>query len=1327
MGKGDGTFQAPEQNATGNFPQAIAGDFNGDGYPDVVTANPDGTVSVLLGNGDGTFRAATEFGATSGSWPGSIIAGDFNGDGRLDLAVTSQSGDDVSIFLGLGDGTFAPPTYYAVGKSPLALVAGDFNGDGHLDLAVADSGSDDVSILLGNGDGTFKPAIRYPLEISPQNLVVGDFNGDGRLDLAVVGNANNAGIGEVSVLLGQGDGTFQAVAPFAVPYQTDALAAGDFNGDGHLDLAVAGQYDDQVRIFLGQGNGSFVLGGSFTARDPIYSLVAQDLNGDGKPDLVVNSYGGSSVWLGNGDGTFRPDGTLPGTAYVNSVAAADFNADGKVDLLVTSDVSNSVTVLLGNGDGTFAEAGQFATFPTASYTSPPAVDVNGDGIDDVLMVDAAGDILYRRGIPGRPGTFEPPVTINPGFRSRDIAWVPGTDQGPLLASVDVGHDSVSLFAYRDGGFVRVGSLATGHLPAQILAADLTGDGRDDLVVRDAGDGDLWVFFNGSPGPLWSRSSPFAPAVILAVGSIISDVRAVDTVGDGVLDLVITNSLTGQVSLLRNRGDGLFAAPLPYRAGTGLSEAVPGGSPEVTSLEATAGVAAGPLVPGGPVSLVTIDPGSNWIDVLAGLGGGRFANPVAIPTASPAQVVRMGDFNGDGVDDLAVLTADGLSIYLGNGKSGFLPPTTYAVPSEADGLTVADLLGNGKVDLLVGDAYGDVLVLMGNGDGTFQPYRQANQAVELAVADLTGKGSKDIIYADQGLDRVVVDYGAGHSAVLADQSTGLLEPGAVALADLNGDGIPDLIVADSGSNNVLIYPGLGHGQFGPAVNGGNGYFVGTNPVGITVATLTVNGLPDLVVADKGSNQVSILLNTSQPGGPISFTAGPRLNAGGTGPVSTVVGRFTAGPFPDLLVTNSGSNDVTLLPGVGQGFFNDQNPRIFSVGTDPVTSFVGNFNGQPDLVTVNAGSNDLTLIAGFEGSSPVVSTIASGGVDPTTAFDFSTGNGFEDLVVGNRGDGALALFEGGPEGLSLASVETEPNLPDPTALAFSALTGGTVQFYAATAGRESAALVALSLSIPVETVTALISSAPSSISVQLVALHETSLPLVATVLTLTIPVTGEESGAVPAESEALGVVATVAGSGISAGQGPVSSARGLGPTTDPTDGSNEPGPPATAMPSALTPWERFVLGLDAALEELDREGAGGVLSPSEPVDRPAPPPGPSVPAQGRESGARSVPERPACADPEDLDTALLPDRAGTIDAAIARLGTDRAASGPGEMGRSATGPGPEEPGLAAACLVVSLLAPGSDSRISPRDAKIRRDAVKQDRSLARSGAEDSGRLD
>ena len=184
----------------------------------------------------------------------------------------------------------------------------------------------------------------------------------------------------------------------------------------------------------------------------------------------------------------------------------------------------------------------------------------------------------------------------------------------------------------------------------------------------------------------------------------------------------------------------------------------------------------------------------------------------------------------------------------------------------------------------------------------------------------------------------------------------------------------------------------------------------------MADVNGDGEPDLVVADEGSNDVSILLNQSQKGGTIAFSAGPRLSSGGSGPVSTVVGDFTGGSYPDILVTNSGSNDVTLLPGVGQGFFNDQDPRKYSAGSDPVTSFVGNFDGQTDLVTVNAGSNDLTVISGFEGPDAVFSTIASGGVDPTTAFEFGAWQRLRGPGGGQQRRRGARPVRGGRRGLT-----------------------------------------------------------------------------------------------------------------------------------------------------------------------------------------------------------------------------------------------------------------------------------------------------------------------
>ncbi len=1137
LGNGDGTFQSAGQNAVESDGDAIvAGDFNGDGRLDLAVASS-GEVSILLGNGNGTFQPAVQ--TATGSGPGASVAGDFNGDGRLDLAVVN--GSNVAILLGNGDGTFGPAVQYAVDSLPFSIVAGDFNGDGHLDLAVGtynlftQATGGEVSVLLGNGDGTFQPQVTYAVGSYPDSIVAGDFNGDGKLDLATSNFSSN----DVSILLGNGDGTFQPAQEYPVLYSPDSIVAGDLNGDGHLDLAVADFADNDdssvpvagvASVLLGNGDGTFQPAQEYAAGNDPESIVAGDFDGDGRLDLAVSSEISNDVarLLGNGDGGFEPavqyGAGLQSPGQESPIVAANFNGDGQLDLAVMDETSSEVSILLGNRDGTFSDPAQFGITP---HDTPLVADVNGDRTEDTLVIDGAGNILYRQGVPGQPGTFEPPVTVNPPladgmnpYTSRDIAWVPDTLDGPLLASADAQDANVSLYAYRNGTFVRVGSLTTGQLPAQIIAADLSGTGWADLVVSNAGDGTLSIYYSAGDktvpglvfiGPKNTGNQLFGFPVTLSVGIGVSDLQAVDTTGDGRLDLVVTNKLTGQVSILLNLGGGKFAVPVPYRAGTGLSEIDPGTTPEVTSLEATAGVAAGAFTTGGPTDLVTINPGSETLDVLVSLGGGRFANPVTLRTANPAQVVRVADFNHDGIPDLAVLTADGVTIYLGNGKGGFASPVTYTVPSESSGLTVADVNRDGDLDLLVGDAFGDVLVLLGNGNGTFAPYHDANQSVELAVANLSGNGTKDIVYADQSLDRVVVDYGAGNLQVRANQSNGLLDPGAVTLADLNGDNIPDLIVANSGSNNVLIYPGLGNGQFGPGVNDGNGYFVGTNPVGITVADLTGSVWPsgeprlDLVVADEGSNDVAILLNQ----GNFSFDPGPRLSSGGTGPVSTLVGDFTAGSkLQDILVTNNGSDNVTLLQGVGDGFFKPAINTSFPVHKGPVVTFAGTFTGNtPGLVTVNAGSDDLTLTSNFEGPDPVTTTISSGGLDPDAAFVFED-DGFDDLVVGNSdGDGVLAaLLKEARTGWTLMSTQVEPDLPSPTALAYSALTGGQIQFYAATSGHDQADLISLSLAAETPLPPAL--PGPSNPSPTLVSSEGSSLPLVAVVLTLTIEVSANE---------------------------------------------------------------------------------------------------------------------------------------------------------------------------------------------------------------------------
>jgi len=337
--------------AAGVQPWSVAvADFNGDGNLDLAIAdNSGGTVAVLLGNGNGTFGTPTVY-TVSGAAFVAIIAADFNGDGKLDLAVTDTGHDTVSVLLGNGNGTFQAPRSFSTGPGPQFLATADFNGDGKLDLAVTNyinsTGGNSVSVLLGNGDGTFQPQMTFATGVNPFSVAVGDFNADGILDLAV---AN--GSGSISVLLGNGDGTFEAQSTVSLPGQPYTVVAADFNGDGKLDLAVtnADSAINTVSILLGNGDGTFQSPVPYGTGTLPEGLLVGDLNGDGKLDLAVTnqSDGTVSVLLGNGDGTFQAQQAFPTSADPVGLAMGDFNADGRLDL-VTANIgsTNTVSVLL---------------------------------------------------------------------------------------------------------------------------------------------------------------------------------------------------------------------------------------------------------------------------------------------------------------------------------------------------------------------------------------------------------------------------------------------------------------------------------------------------------------------------------------------------------------------------------------------------------------------------------------------------------------------------------------------------------------------------------------------------------------------------------------------------------------------------------------------------------------------------------------------------------------------------------------------------------------------------------------------------------------------
>jgi len=325
-------------------------DFNHDGKLDVATGTVTGAVAILLGRGDGTFRAPTYYELNTAN---DVAAGDFNGDGNIDLAVADRLGDNISIMLGNGDGTFQSPAQFPVNSQPTYLSVGDLNNDGNLDVVVCNSPY--ASVLLGNGDGTLQAPQDNNISFCSApigSLAVGKFNNDGNLDVVFVGY-------DAGVLLGNGDGTFQPVISYSAGTAPVSVTVADFNQDGNSDFAVADAYGGRIWMFLGNGKGTFQPGTNYEASFPA-AVYAADLNADGIPDLVFLTQVQNSplqqitVVLGKGDGTFEPATTYQTVKSAVSISVGDFNNDRNNDIVYSDEVGPVVGVLLNTGAVSFS-------------------------------------------------------------------------------------------------------------------------------------------------------------------------------------------------------------------------------------------------------------------------------------------------------------------------------------------------------------------------------------------------------------------------------------------------------------------------------------------------------------------------------------------------------------------------------------------------------------------------------------------------------------------------------------------------------------------------------------------------------------------------------------------------------------------------------------------------------------------------------------------------------------------------------------------------------------------------------------------------------------
>lgn len=996
--EGDGTFAPPARLKTGLFPRSVnVEDINRDGVPDLAVANSFfADVSIFLGAGQGAFQSERRY-ATGGA--GQALVSDFNRDGFADLAVVRPENFELSraealaILFGRPDATF-PEVPNKVGSQLESLASADFNRDGRMDLAVANGFPGDISVLLNSGDGRFRDEVRYPVNIASPliftfDLLTADLNKDGRQDLAVLGAAGSP---FVSVLLGLGNGQFQLLPPTTIEGSNpDGLAAGFVDGDDNLDLLVRYRPDE--------------------GRSP-------------------------TALFGLGDGRFTPGASPLATAFdfgPHVKRPADFNGDGRTDQARLDSSANVVSILLGQGNGSFLDTAKSPLF--VFQPVPYLLDINADPTSDLVLLNESGMILLRLGRSDEIGAFEPPTVINIGNPA--LAMSPIAGQRPMLAAIDKGGATISIYTFEtDGKVTRSGVFATGILPVRLGSADLNNDGWGDLVVVNAGSGTLDVFLGGSSGFRLSKT--------VTVGNTPADVQFADVDGRNGVDILAANTASADVSVLLNDPLVPFSTHLRFAAATGLygmEESAQGG--QVTSDAGSADLVTGDFDNDRLIDLVVVNNRANTFSLLRGKGTGDFMPPAEQLVGSGPSAVAAAHFDNDNQLDLAVLNRDSNDVWIltRTASGGFAHTGTINnTGSTPVGLTVADINRDSKADLLLASDFGDPLIFLGNGDGSFAPFRRLNSGIPLAVADLDGDDRDDFVFANAALDRVSVQFGTSAVQPLQSRANGILGPEAVKLADLNNDSRADLIVANSAANNVLIYLGDGQGGF----RAPQSFFTGTNPVGLTLSDLNNDGRLDLVVANRGSNDVTPLFGQGTASA-WTLTAGPRLNSGGAGPVATAVQDMTGDQIPDLLISNSQSNTLAQLAGRGGGFFNDLRPLIFAVGAGPgqIIPFA------PGAAAVlNTLDDSLSVLSGA-----AVNTFSSGGLNPVRGFsgDFD-GDSFADLVVANRGNGIVSLLLGTETGFLPAQFLAFDN---PSDLVFAGLDGNLLSVYLTREGQEGVA--------------------------------------------------------------------------------------------------------------------------------------------------------------------------------------------------------------------------------------------------------------------------------
>ncbi len=1002
-------FQPALNYGAGVGPSAVAkGDFNSDGKMDLVVANQTGNnVSVLTGNGDGSFSTPINYAAGNG--PRAVVTGDFNGDGKLDIAVADAAGNNISVLINNGAG-FNAPVSYNVGTDPLAIVAGDFTGHGKTDLAVANYQDNTITVLAANGDGTFGAAQTFSVSpavnvgTGPNAIVSGDFNGDHKLDLAV----SDAG-GGVSILLSNGVGGFGAAHVFAAGTTPTGLVAGNFNGDTNLDLAVVNATGGNISVLLGAGDGSFASPTNYGAATGPLAITAGDFNNDSKTDLaVVNTDSNSvSILSGRGDGTF---GTATNKSVGNNpqaIVAGDFNGDGSSDLAVANQTDDNVSILL---DKHITVTG----FAQNSHEGEALT-----GVTVATFVDSeAGTVV--------------------GDYTASINWGDGTAATVGTITFGGGHYSIAgSHTYADEGVFTITSTVQDTLGT---TSQSTAQGK----VRDAALASAGVVIAVNEGA--NFNSTVVTFTDANTAAPIADFTAVIDWGDG-------SSSNGTVV---SDGGGAFhvnAAHVWHHKSTPAVTVVirDVGSSKSTSTY-TATIADAPLTPSAGTPLFT--EGTSAARTIATFVD---ANPYGSAAEFSAQIHW-----GDGsADTAATISANGSGGYDVVGTHNYIHSgnkaasvsivsvdgqtasqnVTVAVQNAAmaatatglqvyEGIPFSNAPAGHFTDANPGATVGDFTATIDWGDGTALDHG-TNITVDAGNPGFFVSGNHTYLHGSHPNVTVTV-HGNGGTTVTASATAQVLNqvlsafgpfqpvvnrttPGELyrgVSGAFNTNSNPNLgIISASGAGGVTYMAGNGDGTFQTAVN----YSIGHGPMSVAAGRFDAGGTLDLVTANTGGG-ISIALGN----GDGTFAAATDLALSGD-VHDVVVGDFNHDGRLDIATANYAAGTVSVLMGAGNGTF--ASAVNYNVGNNPYALTVADLNGdgKVDLAVANHGDGTISVLLNNGDGTFATAVTYAVGVNPVAIKTGNlAGDGKIGLVVSNNGDNTVSVLKGNGDGTFVSAV-------------------------------------------------------------------------------------------------------------------------------------------------------------------------------------------------------------------------------------------------------------------------------------------------------------------